>query len=253
LYTHTAKFFPDSGRRELNSRETYFNSILQVLYGISKRGKINIGFDANIRSVLIDSEKRSAFYLFAPPSQTLSRTEFTSIGPKIKFTPFAKINHLSIQSAFWIPLAKNTESSPWLAYERYTWWTQFFYDKRINTNFQLFAEIDALIRIPKFDYQPYSICMPASIFISYFPKNSISIYGMLQVSPAFAQEAIYLSGGEIAYGFIMPEYYYAQGGLGCKFQLTKTLEFELLYTNFFAGNNWAGAGETYNLGLRYLH
>ena len=45
--------------------------------------------------------------------------------------------------------------------------------------------------------------------------------------------------------------YYLQVGAGAKYQLTSSLNLELLYTNFITGVS-NGAGQTYNLGLRYI-
>ena len=47
--------------------------------------------------------------------------------------------------------------------------------------------------------------------------------------------------------------YFVQSGLGGKYQLIPGLmELELLYTNFWAGSEGEGAGQTYNLGIRFI-
>jgi len=45
--------------------------------------------------------------------------------------------------------------------------------------------------------------------------------------------------------------YYVQAGSGVKIQVLKSLELEAAYTVFPSGKN-TGAGQTYNIGLRFL-
>ena len=42
-----------------------------------------------------------------------------------------------------------------------------------------------------------------------------------------------------------------QLGAGMKYQIAKSINLELLYTNFFRGVN-SGLGETYNFGIKYI-
>jgi hypothetical protein len=47
--------------------------------------------------------------------------------------------------------------------------------------------------------------------------------------------------------------YFVQSGLGAKYQLMpQFVELELLYTSFWAGSEGAGAGNTFNLGIRLI-
>lgn len=224
--------FVESGRRE-----TYYSGLIQGLYGLDKNRRINVGFDLNIKSVLLDTNYLSPFNVLKFENHQTARSEIlTSLGPKIKFLPFKK-SRISIQSALWIPVQQNLEGNPWLDYQRFTSWTQFFYDKTYNGKYQLFLEGDILARIgTDFDVNTFETRIPISVFGSYFPTSKSTVYLMAQAVPTVSN---------------LPNYY-AQVGAGVKYQLFNSLNLELLYSNFVAGIN-NGAGQTYNVGLRYIH
>ena len=246
LYSQTA--FRDSQRQivNLNSRDNYYTMLFQSLIGISENGRVNLGLDVNLKSVFIDGQKRSPLQTFAfSGSSSEQRTAITSFGPKIKLNPFKKINRLSIQSAFWIPVGKNLEGdnglSPWMDFERFTSWTQFFYDYNFHPKWQMFFEVDVLARIPKpknsyLNNQPkgFEFSFPSSFFLSFFPTQKMTTYGMVQYSPNVSTSSDF-----------------TQIGLGAKYQLTKNLQIELLYSDFILSKN-GGAGKTYNLGLKFI-
>ncbi len=256
LYTQKAYRDKEGKKVVLNQRETYYTGLFYFLYGICKNSRLSIGVDINVKSVKIDPKINSAFTIFNFENNAMSRTALATIGPKIKFNPVQKWKRFSIQSAFWIPVAKDLEADsldePWLDYNRYTFWNQFFYDKPIGAKFQIFTEVDLLFRIPKrrSHYvnnipKPISLSIPMSVFLSYFPSRKSTVYAMVQSTPQ-ASSAIQFS-NENQYGFN----YYAQAGIGSKYQLTGHLNIEILATKFFyAINN--GAGFTYNLGVRYI-
>jgi hypothetical protein len=256
LYTQTAFRTGERSRVDLPTRDSYFGLLLTGLYGVSESGRFNLGMDVNIKSVYIDPAKGSPTRLFAFAGQTSEqRTTVTSLGPKIKINPFKKLNNLSIQSAFWIPLAQNSEgddgTQPWLDFERFTSWTQVFYDKPIGTSWQLFLEMDLLFRFAKpasvyANQQPKSntFGMPSSVFLSYFLNGKTTLYAMTQYAPTIEYNS------KIGPG-ITNASDYAQAGLGLKYQLSNALNLELLYTNFFTSAN-GGAGSTFNLGVKFI-
>jgi len=45
---------------------------------------------------------------------------------------------------------------------------------------------------------------------------------------------------------------FAQAGIGLKYQITGKIGLEVLYSNFFTSAN-QGAGNTFNLGIRYIN
>ena len=68
----------------------------------------------------------------------------------------------------------------------------------------------------------------------------------LQYSPAFTG----LPGNSTGESFNLNRYF-VQGGVGAKYQVTKELNLELLYTNFFLSKG-EGAGQTFNFGIVFL-
>ena len=262
IYTQTAYRNKDRETIESDTRDTYYGGSFYVLYGISKNARVNIGFDLNIKSVFSDTTKGSPFEVLKFSNTTHSRTAVTSIGPKIKFQPFNNFSNFSVQSAFWIPVAKDLESIeelsdyPWMDYHMYTWWNQFFFDKTFGDSWQIFTEADLLFRFKTSKGSiPTHLDVPVSFFLSWFPSSKATIYGQIQYSPRFQLET------STAYDWdIMEEYTinpfdnisdYAQAGLGGKYQVTNNFNLEVSGTYFFMSKN-GGAGYTMNLGLRYI-
>ena len=208
-------------------------------YGASKSARFNIGLDVNLRSVRNDAATSNAISIFKYEQNNNNRTTISTIGPKIKWNPIKSIPKFSMQSTFWIPVAKNLQSNPWLDWQRYTSWTQFFYDKTFGTKYQVFTELAAWVRIPEIGSNEglnnTSLETPISVFFSYFPTGKSTIYTQLQYWPVVSS---------------LPNYF-AQAGIGGKYQLLKQLQIEASYTNFFAGIN-QGAGATFNFGLRFI-
>jgi hypothetical protein len=252
LYTQTAFRDIDRDLIELGQRGTYFATFSQVLLGTSKSARVNWGMDVIFKSVRIDNDVKSAsIKVLNFESSNLTRTALTSIGPKIKFQPIKNNPNFSIQSALWIPIANDLEAvgggKPWLDWDRFTSWTQVYYSQQLGSKFQLFYEVDLLARFSK----PASwyvdnrakgnlLSTPASFFVNYFTTAKSTVYAMIQYAPSFE-----FNGGN----FIDSDY--AQAGIGGKYQLTTHFAVELLYSNFFTAKN-AGAGRTYNVGLRYI-
>lgn len=262
LYTQKAWYNPEGNRAALNQRQTFYGGIVQFLYGASDKSRINVGFDVNFKGVRYDADTTSSPLEVLSFTRTdTSRMALTSFGPKVKFSPFKKLDHFSIQSAFWVPVAPTLEGTPWIDRDRYTWWNQFFYDYSFLKNFQVFTEADLLFYLSKDRTKPHTLQTPLSLFLSWFPTGNSTVYGMIQYAPTYQEKA---SNNEDAKLGLAPfEYkhqtnaewsyvgHYAQTGIGAKYQVLKNLEVELLYTNFFTGKA-QGAGSTYNIGLRYL-
>lgn len=241
LYTDKASF---NANRELingSQRQTYFTSFIQTLYGLTPF--LNVGIDAQIKSVRKDVSTSSLLALFKFERSNQSRTALSYIGPKIKISPTKKLKNLSVQSSFFIPVAKDQQgaedgSGLWLSHDGFQWWTQMYYDQKISDDFRAFFEVDAFIGIDrKFKKGNNNVLTPVKGFLSYFPTNKITLYGLTEFGPSWG-------GGKITG-------YYTQLGVGGKYQIIKNLEFELLYSKFPTGKN-TGAGSTYNVGLRFL-
>jgi hypothetical protein len=241
LYTQISGFDSEGNKINYHSRSNYFSSINQFLIGVNPR--LNIGGDIWIKSVRIDTEKSSPFALLKFEKSPLTRTAISGIGPKIKIAPFRKLSHLSIQSTFLIPIAKDQEGTingrPYLSADRYYLITQFFYDKSIGTKFQLFFQLAPWISMnKKFESKSTNVSTPVDVFFSWFPTTRTTVYVQNEFWPSYSKTGI--------------SSWFRQEGIGMKFQIIPgLLESELLYTRFSMGKN-SGAGQTFNLGLRII-
>ena len=249
LYTQRANYDAKSIRNNSSSRGNYFTSINQFLYGLSRT--INIGADVWVKSVRIDASSSSPLKLFKFAGAPSSRTSLGYIGPKIKIAPFKQLDHLSIQSTFLIPIAKDMEGSasiagskndrPFLESDRYLWITQFFYDQPLGNNFNLFFQFAPWVSIDRsLEKGGSNLATPTSVFFSYFAGSRLTLYAQSEIWPTYGSKKLISS-------------FFVQSGLGVKFQaIPGLLEMEALYTNFWIGKN-SGAGQTFNFGIRLIH
>lgn len=244
LYSQTKGYDANGNKIKFNNRGSYFSSINQVLFGVNSR--LNIGLDFWIKSVRIDDTTSSPFKLLSFESGSNSRTALSGVGPKIKFMPFKKLSHLSVQTTFLFPIAKDQEGSsngkPYLSADSYISITQIFYDQAIGKKFQLFFQLAPWIYMKQKQVSGvnrFSVSSPADIFLSYFPTKRITLYFQQEFWPNFGSTGI--------------SSWFRQEGIGAKYQLIKgKLEAEASYTYFSMGRS-AGAGSTYNFGLRLMH
>ncbi len=244
LYRETQSFGEDPFdkiKNDENRRSVYFTSINQFLYGLTPQ--LNVGLDLWASHVDINSISRDA-----------NRWGISGFGPKIKIAPFRKLPNLSVQSTFLFPLAQDLESRKsdatdpflFLAFDRYLWLTQFFYDQSIGSNWQLFLQTAFWYSIVRDSFVNNNFLdTQFNGFLSYFPSSRWTVYGMLEYFPRH-----YDFQTQMAQPFNI---YFAQAGLGAKYQLIpQLLELELLYSNFFMGSPDNGAGQTFNFGVRII-
>jgi hypothetical protein len=244
LYRETQSFGEDPFdkiKNDENRRSVYFTSINQFLYGLTPQ--LNVGLDLWASHVDINSISRDA-----------NRWGISGFGPKIKIAPFRKLPNLSVQSTFLFPLTQDLESRKsdatdpflFLAFDRYLWLTQFFYDQSIGSNWQLFLQTAFWYSIVRDSFVNNNFLdTQFNGFLSYFPSSRWTVYGMLEYFPRH-----YDFQTQMAQPFNI---YFAQAGLGAKYQLIpQLLELELLYSNFFMGSPDNGAGQTFNLGVRII-
>jgi hypothetical protein len=237
LYTQTA-FYDDQGSRvEDNKRSTYYTGAVNLLYGAGSN--VNLGLDLFIRSVYLDPMAGSPFSLFEfMGTFETSRTAVSSIAPKIKLAPFNKIPNIAIQTSVVFPIASDLEGKengrPFLDNDAFQWWTQLFYDQLIGDRFLLYTEMGFFLR---FRSESTDFLTPAKLIFNYFYSTRWTVYLLTEVGPSWD-----------GFGW---NSYYSQLGAGTKFQLLSNLEIEGLYTIFPFGKN-SGAGQTFNLGFRFV-
>lgn len=244
LYSQTKGYDKDGNKVKYSNRGSYFSSINQVLIGVN--GRLNIGLDFWLKSVRIDDTTSSPFQLLSFENTPNSRTAFSSIGPKIKVQPFKNLSHLSIQTTFLFPIAKDQEGQfngkPYLSADSYISITQVFYDLSISKKIQLFFQISPWVYIKQKSIpgaSRYSVSSPVDAIFSFFPSDRLTFYVQEEFWPNFGANGI--------------DSWFRQEGIGAKFQIIKgKLETEASYTRFSMGKS-AGAGVTYNFGVRFIH
>ena len=231
-------------------RETFITSLIQVTYGVSKNKRFNLGFDISFRSTGKSSSEdfstTSNAFLYTNTDST--RVGVTSVGVRAKFQPFKYSPEFTMQSTLSGPTIKSAEGNDelyWADWERLTWWNQLFYTYNFK-NFQLFTELDFLFRFKIYENQYTSLDVPMSVFFSYFPTNKITFYVMGQHVPRM----VYDTAPQEKTDWVTSANY-TTAGIGFKYQVSRGLNFELLYTNFLRGVN-SGLGSTFNLGVRYI-
>lgn len=242
LYTQTASFNEDLEKVQEANRASYFGSFNSFLYGVSP--KLNIGFDLYLRSVRIEDNSASPFSILQFGSRPEQRTAISKFGPRVKFLPFKKIKRLSIQTTLLFPIASDLEgklnNDLWLDWDTYTWLTQLFYDKKIGDKLQLFTAFETFIRAPRDSYNDNILVItPLKFFLSYFPTNKLTLYGMAEIGPQWASNSTIISS------------FYTQTGIGGKWQVKPWFELESLVSIFPIGKS-QGAGSTFNLGFRLI-
>jgi hypothetical protein len=250
VYTHTRGNW--LGNEFSGSRETFMTSWLQFSIGVDKSRRVNVGLDLNLRASGItgDTTVSGVGAPFAFSNTDSTRFGLTSVGLRAKVAPFKAVKDLSVQTTVFIPTITNPEGSNgtqnlyWADWDRVTMWNQIFYTKTWN-KFQLFTEIDALIRFKYRSNQISHMDMPMTIIGSYFPTSKWTVYGLAQHTPRSTFDF-----EQANTDWVIPANWTTLGA-GVKYQPISNLTIELLYTNFVRGVN-TGLGTTFNLGIKYL-
>ena len=234
LYTQTESTFSEG----TEPRQTFFTSTLEAYTGVSENRRVNVGVILEFRSSAVAGRDALDVFSFDGERGT-ARSGFTSIAPSVKFVPFPSVNNFSIQSSFFIPLVEETRDGVFLDQDSYIWQNRFFFDHTFPGNkFQLFSEINSELSLGDEDksFANNSLRLTPGVFFSYFPSSKFTVLVLAQHSQL------------IDLGNNFSQDFTAVGG-GAKYQLTRALNVEALYTNFVRGND-TGLGETFNIGLR---
>lgn len=253
LYTETEDLFGPNGSKREIERQTFFTSTLDIFTGISENNRWNVGLLLEFRSNVVAGRDALEVFKFDGEFGT-ARSGFTSFAPAIKFNPIKSVSNFSIQSAFFIPLVDNeTEdfifndagerlnNGVFLDQNGFIFQNRFFYDYSFgNGDWQLFSELNSEYNFGKNDdsFANDSMRLTPGLFLSYFPSSKFTILVLAQHTQL------------IDLGSNFSQDFTAVGG-GFKYQLTKELNIESLYTNFVRGTN-TGLGQTFNIGLRAL-
>ncbi|MEM6377537.1 MAG: DUF547 domain-containing protein, partial [Bacteroidota bacterium] len=228
------------GGDQLTERSTFFTSIASFLYGVNDR--FNAGFDLRYRRVRNEALPSSPFSVLIRGNEegVSARQGVTTIGPKIRWAPLRTLPNFSVQSAFWITLDDDFEGTnelPFIDWNGASWFTQIFNDIPLGDNFSIFTELDIFWEdIGSADDDLNRFSTPVTAIFSYFPNPKTTIYGLTSYSPYWQADFDY----------------FAQAGVGAKYQITPNFELELLYTAFTNEflQDINGRASTFNFGIR---
>lgn len=249
LYTQTRA--ESNGVKGDVPRSNFFTTSLEIFTGVSNNKKLNAGLILEYRSNSFAGESATSVFSFNNELGK-SRSGLSHIAPSVKIAPFSALPRFSIQSSFFIPVFdKETNDNGFLAQKSYIWQNRFFYDYTFKGNkFQLFSEIgtrfffgeklrnDDGSQNEKGGFANNSLELAPGVFLSYFPTNKFTVL-------TFVQHAHLLDlGNEFSQN-------YSAVGFGAKYQVTKVLNLETLYSKFIRGND-TGLGQSFNLGLRAI-
>ncbi|MGX1931252.1 hypothetical protein [Flagellimonas sp. 2504JD4-2] len=233
LYTQDDSTFES----EVGLRQNFFTSTLEVFTGVSDSRRVNLGviaeYRANGREFRLDN---------GAISDIQNTSGLTSIAPSIKFVPFPNVGNFSILSSFSIPLISDEvdeDTGVFLDQKGFTWQNRFFYDYTFpGKKWQLFTELNTELNFgdKAESFANNSLNIVPGVFLSYFPSSKFTVLVLAQHNQ------------RLDLGNDFTQNFTALGG-GAKYQLTKELNIEALYTNFVRGEN-TGLGQTFNIGLR---
>ena len=238
LYTQTKK--DENGTTIDVARSSFFTTSLEIFTGASNNKKFNVGLILEYRYNTFEFQDNPLAEFINEENKT--RSGLSHIAPSVKIAPFSSLPRFSIQSSFFIPVFdKESNENGYLANKSYIWQNRFFYDYTFPGNkFQLFTELGTRYFFGKKEegYANNSIELAPGMFLSYFPTSKFTVLG-------FVQHAQLIDLGNKF------EQNYTAIGTGSKYQLTKVLNLEVLYSKFVRGNN-SGLGQSFNLGLRAI-
>jgi len=239
LYTQTRS--ESNGLKNDLPRSTFFTSSLEVFTGVSSSKKINAGLILEYRSNSFNSNSATSVFDFKNELGA-TRNGLSHFAPSIKIAPFNKWNNFSIQSSLFIPLFKDEINvNGYLGNKSYIWQNRFYYDYSFyGKKFQLFTELGTRFFFGKKGdgYANNSLELAPGVFLSYFPTQKFTVLAFVQHSQLL----------DLGNNF---EQNYSAVGFGAKYQLTKTLNLETLYSKFVRGND-TGLGQSFNFGLRAI-
>jgi hypothetical protein len=249
LYTETENEF--DGKKSSFPRQNFFNTSLEVFTGVSNNKKINAGFIVELRSNTIGGQQALSVLNFDNETGK-SRSGISHIAPSVKIAPFNQLSRFSIQSSFFIPVFKKESlNGVFLSQKSFIWQNRFFYDYTFpGDKFQLFTELNSRLFFgeksknedgsfnEKGGYANNSIELTPGVFFSYFPTSKFTVL-------TFSQHLQLVDlGNNFSQNFTAV-------GLGTKYQLTKVLNAEVLYSKFVRGND-TGLGQSFNFGIRAI-
>ncbi len=253
VFTSTRQIDANGDAQDID-RINFFTSTLEGFFGVGNNKRVALGAILEFRSNTIGG--RGVFDVFQFDGERgTARSGLTNIAPSIKWVPFKNVGNFSVQSSIFIPtFGSESEEGVFLDQDGFTWQNRFFYDTSIggNKDWQLFFDLNTEYNFGKKaviadngdtiegSFANNSIRFIPGAFVSYFPNSKFTIQALVQHFHLIAITEGNFEGDQTA------------AGLGVKYQISKTLNIEGLYTNFFRGSEFTNTGQTFNIGLRFV-
>lgn len=238
LYTQTRQTGANNSTGVDIPRQTFFTSTLEVFTGVSENKGVNLGVILEYRSNTLGGE--SALSVFNFQDSPTSRNGLSTIAPAIKIQPFKNVGNFSVTTALHIPTFSGSDNSGvFLDQSAWALQNRYFYDYTFPSGkWQLFTELNTEYSFgDENSFANKSLLLAPGVFLSYFPTQKATILGFVQhaerVGGNFQQNS-------------------SSVGFGGKYQVTKVLNLETLYSKIVRGNNFQGLGNTFSIGLRAL-
>ncbi|MEP5611522.1 MAG: DUF547 domain-containing protein [Cyclobacteriaceae bacterium] len=261
LYSQTKTRDRQGDEVSFGGRASILTSTIQWTYGVSKNAKVNAGLDLVLSAGAGGLASGSNHFQLFSSDKSAGDFAVAAVGARIKFQPIKKFSFYSVQTGLLIPVAKDLEGvsgrGTFLALNRYLWRTQFFYDFKLTRTLRLFYEFDInyYMRRNKQDhfFLPNFVDLPSSLFFNYFPNGKLNLFLSGQYAGRYGNSALKETNPNAKFGLLQ---WYLQLGAGAKYQVTSNLGFEISYGNFVSGRGLegfeVGAGQVWNLGIRYI-
>ncbi len=217
-------------------RQTFFTTTLEVFTGVSQNNRVNVGGIFEFRSNANDA---NALSVLSFKNSSTSHAALTNFIPSVKIQPFENIGNFSFQSAIHIPFNKeqNSENGIFIDQTAWTFQNRFFYDYTFSSgDWQLFTELNTEYHFgDQESFANKTLVLAPGVFMSYFPTQKATVLGFVQHFQRV---------GDFTQDF-------TSLGVGAKYQLTRVLNLEALFSRFMRGKS-TGLGESFNIGLRAL-
>jgi hypothetical protein len=236
LLTTNTVFDPSGDAVSLSNRYTYLINTLQVTYGLTNSGRLNVGMDLSYRTGRADADPDSSpMKVFGNSSEGLVEYArgLTSIGFRARYVPTRNKNFV-IQNTFYVPISSSGGESGFLGDNRYAFNTQFLYTQLLGRKVFIFGQADFLIRF-KSDQDDTDYTVPVNIFATYLVNRHLFPFIQLGMVNSWSD---------------VTRQSFSFGG-GLQYQFNTMFNINAFYSDAFAGEN-SNHWNTYNLGIRLV-
>jgi hypothetical protein len=237
------EFNDKEGKRSaFPGKQLLFNTLLQINYGISPKGRLNVGIDMSYRSYRYDNSKDNSVFsvLGGNPSNVNS---LAYIGPRIRLQPFKRVYNFTYQMYAWLPVADEfTQRS--LGTSKINWGHTFFYYKYFNQRIGLFAQANLALAFPGAASEADATTefyLPISLSASYVLSRKNILFATVTYSRINNDAGTFFEGADSDF---------VQYGLGYQRIISRRFFFNLSYNGTIMSRNY-GAWNAFNVGVRY--